>query len=291
MNSENRLYYVVEVATAPGLYDNIPSFFGALAGSPTFAYTVFPGIQDAFRAWAVLQFPAAFTTSSAAAWSLYPLDGSWSVRCNRPFDTVHPDDLWLLNPPREEECDDPPPPDSHLPLADVDDAPSTAWPPESAYMTPPASPPPSSPALLSSDIANGPPPAPPSTPSFEPAFDPAAPAEVLVVEETVVLADLVDRQELGGEHALREEGVDEGKLVDAGEGGRTDQDGVLLREQIDNAPEGQAYFAITRGFRVGVFTGPYERIRAHVAKYDGAHFCGFKEYQDAAAWFLEHALD
>ncbi|KAI0040500.1 hypothetical protein FA95DRAFT_1611748 [Auriscalpium vulgare] len=186
-----RLYYVVELATVPGLYDNLSSFYGALAGSPAFAYTVFPGIQDACRAWAALQFPEAFNAGSAAAWSLYPLDGCWSVRCNRPFDTVDTEDLWLFYPPQEEECEDPPAPASHSPppvgahlaqnvpyaadvplVLDVGDAPSTT---ESAYMTPPASPTPPHADLLTSVVSHGPPPAPPPTPSFEACHGTASP--------------------------------------------------------------------------------------------------------------------
>ncbi|KAI0040498.1 hypothetical protein FA95DRAFT_1576924 [Auriscalpium vulgare] len=128
------------------------------------------------------------------------------------------------------------------------------------------------------------------SPRFQPAFY-FAPAEVLVVEETVVEVELVDGGELGDEEVLGSGGENEEEQVDEEEHGPTDHDEGLLREQIDSAPKGQAYFAITRGFRVGVFPGPFERVGPLIEMYNGAHFCGFAGYLDAAAWFFEHVLD
>ncbi|KAI0047426.1 hypothetical protein FA95DRAFT_1606121 [Auriscalpium vulgare] len=287
----------VSRATTPGLYDNPSSFLSALDGSPAFSYTIFPGIQDAFRAWALELFPDVFSTPTGVAWASFPLHGSWSVSCNRPFETVATEDLWLFCPPTEEE-------------EEVgQDVPLMPWLGDSGYITPPPSPtpsleenvhppappPPSPTPSLEDAIHPTAPPAPPPTPSFAvleppaspgvsllalplspprgpaatpdflPAFDQVSPAEVLVVEETHVAP--VD---------------DSAPSYDAAS---------LSREEIDSAPKGQSFFAITRGYRVGVFVGPFERISPLVAMYEGCHFCGFETYGDAAAWFLEHALD
>ncbi|KAI0045270.1 hypothetical protein FA95DRAFT_1607833 [Auriscalpium vulgare] len=278
------LYYLVEQGTSPGLYDNLPCLFRALAGSPAFRYTVFPGIEDASRAWAKAQCLDAVT---ASAWDAPPLEGSWSIRCNRPFETVDTEDLYLFSPPVEEPVDAPPPPAPELM--------GSLWPADSAYITPPPSPapslrdevpappaPPPSPSVVADHPGVSPSPGlaqlalptsatrgPPASPRFQPAFDGSAPAEVLVLEETRVETAAADEE-------------DTVPTYDAA---------TLVRQRVDSAPKGQAYFAVTRGYRVGLFTGPYERISPLVAMYHGAHFCGFAALSDAAAWFLEHALD